>query len=231
MNTTVAIQEDLNREKQEVDRYLKARMEWDDRYGNARVQALNWRYLSFFLLGLLMLALLGMIYLGTLPKQSIHVIEVDKLGRAVYAGRAGTAGAQYKINQASKKFHLKRFIENVRSLPSDAIVVKNQWEDAYTLLSPNAANVLSQYARKVVPTERLKKERVAVDNVTLIPISDNSWSAEWNETSWNTKGGNNGTRKWKGIFNLIYQEPKNETQLKVNPIGMYIDSFSWTKAD
>jgi len=139
-----------------------------------------------------MLSLLGMIYLGTLPKQAIHVIEVDKLGRAVYAGRAGTSGAQYKINQASKKFHLKRFIENVRSLPSDAIVVKHQWEDAYALLSPNAANVLSQYARKVIPTERLKKERVAIDNVTLIPISDNSWSAEWNETSWNTKGGNNG---------------------------------------
>ena len=52
------IQTDLDREEQEVQRYLKARMEWDDRYGSARTQALNWRYLSFLLLGLLMLCLL-----------------------------------------------------------------------------------------------------------------------------------------------------------------------------
>ena len=55
--TTHNVQHDLGREKQELDRYLKARMEWDDRYGSARMQALNWRYLSFFLLGLLMLRL------------------------------------------------------------------------------------------------------------------------------------------------------------------------------
>lgn len=151
------IQHDLDKEKQETERYLKARMEWDDRYGSARTQALNWRYLSFFLLGLLMLSILGMIYLGTLPKKAIHVIEVDKLGHAVYAGRAGTSGVQYKINQASKIYHLKRFIEDVRSLPSDPVVVKRQWEDAYALVSPSAANILSEYARKVLPTERLKK--------------------------------------------------------------------------
>ena len=231
MQTSMEIQEDLNREKQELDRYLKARIEWDDRYGNARQQALNWRYLSFFLLGLLMLSLLGMIYLGTLPKQAIHIIEVDKLGRATYAGKAGITASQYRISKASKKFHLKRFIEDVRSLPSDPVVVKHQWEDAYALVSPNAANILSQYARKVIPTERLKRERIVIDNITLIPISENSWSAEWNETSWSTHGENNGTRKWKGIFNLIYQEPKTEALLRVNPIGMYIDSFSWTKVN
>jgi len=228
---THEVQADLDNEKQEVARYLKARMEWDNRYGSARIQALNWRYLSFFLMGLLMLSLLGMIYLGTLPKKAIHVIEVDKLGKAAYVGRAGSSGAQYKINQASKKYHLKRFIEDVRSLPSDPVVVKQRWEDAYALLSPSAANVLSEYARKIIPTERLKKERVSIDAITLIPISENSWSAEWQETSWNTRGGNNGTKKWKGIFNLISQEPKSEAQLKVNPIGIYIDSFSWTKAD
>ena len=52
--TDVDIQSDLNREAQEVKRYLKARMEWDDRYGSARTQALNWRYLAFLLAGLLL---------------------------------------------------------------------------------------------------------------------------------------------------------------------------------
>lgn len=225
------IQTDLDREEQEVQRYLKARMEWDDRYGSARTQALNWRYLSFLLLGLLMLCLLGLIYLGTLPKQAVHIVETDKLGQAAYRGKVGVSGEHYRIPEASKKYHLKRFIEDVRSLPSDIVVVKQQWEDAYALLSPAAANVLSDYARKDPPTERMKEQRVTLGGITLIPISADSWSAEWQETTWNNRGGNNGVQKWKGIFNLIQQTPATEAQLRMNPIGMYIDSFSWAPVE
>lgn len=229
--STHDIQDDLDQEKQAMRRYLQARMEWDDRYGSARTQALNWRYLSFLLTGLLLLSLLGLIYLGTLPKQAVHVVEIDKLGQAAYVGRAGVSASQYQSTQASKKYHLKRFIEDVRSLPADTVVVKRQWEDAYALMTPAAANVLSDYARKAPPTERMKTERVTLQGITLIPISADSWSAEWEETVWNSRGGNNGTQKWKGIFNLVYQEPDTEAQLRTNPIGMYIDSFSWTPVE
>lgn len=225
------IQTDLQREQQEQQRYLKARMEWDDRYGNARRQALNWRYVTFLLLGLLLLTVLGLIYLGTLPKQAVHVVEIDKLGQVAYRGRAGMSAQHYQTTTASKKYHLKRFIEDVRSLPADKIVIKQQWEDAYALLTPVAANVLSDYARNHPPTERMETERVTLQSITLIPISADSWSAEWEETIWNKQGGNSGTQKWKGIFNLVYQTPTTETQLRLNPIGMYIDSFSWTPVD
>lgn len=225
------IQPDLEREQHEVQRYLQARMEWDDRYGSARTQALNWRYLSFLLLGLLMLSLLGLIYLGTLPKQAVHVVEIDKLGQAAYRGQAGMRAEQYVIPEASKKYHLTRFIENVRSLSADPVVVKQQWEDAYTLLTPAAANVLSDYARKQPPTERMKTERATLGVITLIPISADSWSAEWQETVWSNKGGNKGVQTWKGIFNLIQQTPTNDAQLRTNPIGMYIDSFSWSPVE
>ena len=165
--TDVDIQSDLNREAQEVKRYLKARMEWDDRYGSARTQALNWRYLAFLLAGLLVLAFLGLIYLGTLPKQAIHIVETDKLGQAVYRGLVGVDADHYQIPDASKQYHLRRFIDNVRSLPADTVVVKQQWEDAYALLSPAAANVLSDYARKDPPTERMQNQRVTLGNITL----------------------------------------------------------------
>lgn len=224
---------DLDREDKEIDQYLKARMEWDDRYGNARTQAESWRYATFISLGLLGLSLLGMAYLGSLPKRAVHVVQVDKLGHANYVGRAGVAGNKYSQTDAAKRYHLKRFIEDVRSLPSDRIVVKQRWQDAYKLVSPSAANILSEYARNYVPTERMKKERVTLGPgpITLIPISKDSWSAEWEETYWGLRGQNNGTKKWKAIFNLVYQEPKTESELRDNPIGMYIDSFNWTKVE
>lgn len=220
--------DDLNQEQRELQRYMQARMEWDDRYGNARQQALNWRYMSFLLTGLLILTVMGLVYLGTLPKQAVHVVETDKLGQSVYRGQVGMTGEFYAATEASRRYHLQRFIENVRSLPADTVVVKQQWQDAYNLLTPAAAQMLSTYARKDPPTERLKQERVTLDEVTLIPISDHSWSAQWQETTWSKAGGQQTTQAWKAVFNLIYQVPKTEQALRKNPIGLYIDSFSWT---
>lgn len=225
------LQHDLHAEQREIARYLKARQEWDSLYGTARHQAMNWRYMSFFLAGLLLLSLMVMAYLGTLPKQAIHVIEVDKLGKSVYVGKAGTPGAQYRATEAAKIYHLKRFIEDVRSLPSDPVVVKRQWEDAYKLVTQSGGNILTTYARSHVPTERIKKVRVAIEGLTLIPISDHSWSAEWREITWNTKGEKLSTKKWKGIFNLVFQEPTNQKQREANPIGLYVDSFNWTETE
>ncbi len=221
---------DLEAEKSLVDRYHKARKEWDDRLGGARVQAANWRYATFFSLLLLAFAITGMVYLGTLPKEVLHIVEVDKLGRAQYVGRAGVSFDKYQHSDDSKRFHLERFIRDVRALSSDVVVIKQNWDDAYKLVTPSGANILSEYANRYVPTERVKEERVTVEDVSVIPISKDSWSVEWNEIYWSTTGVRKDSGIWKGVFNLVYQKPESEKQARLNPIGMYIDSFSWSQA-
>jgi type IV secretion system protein TrbF len=48
--------------------YLKARQEWDRRMGMTVVQARNWRLAAFAALGLILVSLFGLIYLGAQPK-------------------------------------------------------------------------------------------------------------------------------------------------------------------
>jgi type IV secretory pathway TrbF-like protein len=67
--------------------YRRARQEWDDRMGSALTHARNWRIAAFVALGAVLLAIVGMIYLGRLPKAVPHVIEVPPRART---GRSGS---------------------------------------------------------------------------------------------------------------------------------------------
>jgi type IV secretion system protein VirB5 len=69
--------------------YHRARQEWDSRMGTAVVAAKNWRLACFGSLGLVLVAIGGMIYLGAKPKAVPHIIEVDALGAPAYVGPVG----------------------------------------------------------------------------------------------------------------------------------------------
>ena len=96
--------------------YQRAAQVWDDRIGSARVQAKNWRMMSFGGLGLALC--LG----GALAWQSVqsrvtpYVVQVDKFG----AVQAVTPAVQnYVPTDAEMAWYLGRFITDVRSLSSD----------------------------------------------------------------------------------------------------------------
>jgi len=57
--------------------YKRAKQEWDDRIGDAVIQARNWRLATFAVVLLIaMPSLIGLIYVGTLPKKVPHIVEV-----------------------------------------------------------------------------------------------------------------------------------------------------------
>src|SRR5687768_5006107 len=113
--------------------YMRARQEWDARMGNAVAQARNWRLAAFASLGAVTLCVAGLIYLGTQPKVIAHVIEVDRLGAASYHGVLGQDASKYRPSDAQIKYHLRRFIEDVRVVSSDPAVTKRAWIDAYAM--------------------------------------------------------------------------------------------------
>src|SRR5438128_1721950 len=96
--------------------YMRARQEWDARMGSSLVHARNWRLATFASLGIVVLSVAGMIYLGSKPKAVPHIIEVDALGAATYHGPAGKSVADYVPSDAATKYHLRRFIEDTRTI-------------------------------------------------------------------------------------------------------------------
>ncbi|GAY19969.1 conjugative transfer protein TrbF [Sphingobium fuliginis] len=108
--------------------YQRAAQVWDDRIGSARVQARNWRLAFFGALGLSTCLTGGIIWQGARGSIVPWVVQVDKLGEAQ---TVAPADAAYAPSDPQVAFHLARFIEQVRSIPEDPIVVRQNWLRAY----------------------------------------------------------------------------------------------------
>src|SRR5690606_30592090 len=161
-----------------VTPYQRAAQVWDDRIGSARVQAKNWR-LAFFgclaLAGGLGAALVWQSARGTITP---WVVEVDKFGEA-----RAVAPAEDDWNPSDPQiaFHLARFIEHVRSIPADPVVLRNDWLAAYDFARDGGARALNDYARDSDPFAEIGKAQVAVDVSSVIRASRDSFRIAWTE--------------------------------------------------
>lgn len=212
--------------------YMRARQEWDARMGNAVVQAQNWRRATFASLGVVFLSTFGLVYLGAQPKAVPHIIEVDRLGNAIYRGPAGQAAAAYTPSDAVLKYHLRRFVEDTRAISSDAAVLKRNWLDAYNLVTPKGANMLTAFVQEPghAPFERAKEERVGVEVLALVRVSEDTWQIDWKETTSDRNGIQLGPPlEWRGMFRVLMQHTKDQQAMERNPIGLYVDEFHWDK--
>src|SRR5438046_10524942 len=72
----------------QVNAYLAARREWDERYGDFITRARNWRAIGFLCLIAALVQSAGLIALSMRSKTIPYVVAVDSLGRQVAAGAA-----------------------------------------------------------------------------------------------------------------------------------------------
>ncbi|WP_116654664.1 MULTISPECIES: conjugal transfer protein TrbF [Alphaproteobacteria] len=205
--------------------YQRAAQIWDDRIGSARVQARNWRYMAF---GSLILAA-G--FAGALVWQSARgtvvpwVVQVDNLGQAQ---AVGPAAADYRPTDPQIAFHLGRFIEQVRSLPADAIVVRQNWLRAYEFTTDRGAAALNDYARSNDPFTRVGRQQVAVEVSSIIRASPDSFRVAWTERHYEN-GQLSTTERWTAILTIVIQPPRNAERLRANPLGIYVNAINWSR--
>lgn len=207
--------------------YKRAQAEWDSRIGTTEVQAFNWRMATFAtLLFVAFPSICGMIYLGSQPKVVPHIIEIAQDGGATYRGPIGKHWDQFKPSDPSIKYHITRFIHDTRTISSDPAVLKENWLDAYKLLGQKAATKLSAYVQKADPFKRAAQERISIDVLSMVRVSENSWQVDWKEHQWGQGGEPLGDTTWRGIFTIILQQPKTENEMIANPIGLFIDDYN-----
>ncbi|MCP3876131.1 MAG: type IV secretion system protein [Desulfobacteraceae bacterium] len=66
--------------------------------------------------------------------------------------------------------------------------------------------------------------------ITILPVTDNTWAMEWQETRRNTSDGDIiETAKFKAILTVLKKAPETEEQWDHNPFGIWIIDFEWEK--
>lgn len=205
--------------------YQKAAQVWDERIGSARVQARNWRYMAF---GSLILAA-G--FAGALVWQSARgtvvpwVVQVDALGEAQ---PVAPASADYEPTDPQIAFHLGRFIEQVRSIPADPIIVRQNWLRAYEFTTDRGAAALNDFARANDPFTRVGRQQIAVEVSSVIRASPGSFRVAWTERHYEN-GQLSATERWTAILTVVIQTPRSAERLRANPLGIYVNAISWSR--
>lgn len=208
-----------------VTPYQKAAQVWDERIGSARVQARNWRFMAFGCL------ILSAGFASALVWQSARgtvvpwVVEIDRHGEA---RAVESAVADYRPTDPQVAWHLARFIEQVRGLPSDPVVLRQAWLRAYEFTTDRGAVALNEYARSNDPFTRVGRQQVSVDVSSVIRASPDSFRVAWTERHYENSQLAT-TERWTAILTIVLQQPRTAERLRANPLGIYVNAISWSR--
>ena len=158
--------------------YQRAGQVWDERIGSARVQAKNWRLAFFGMLALSGGLAGGLVWQSARGTITPWVVQVDNLGQAQ---AVAPAVADYRPTDPQIAWHLARFIEEVRGMPADPVVLRQNWLDAYDYVTDRGALALNDYARTNDPFAKLGKTQISVEVSSVIRASDDSFRVAWIE--------------------------------------------------
>ena len=208
-----------------VTPYQRAQQAWDDRIGSARVQARNWRLMAMgelAIVGGLSAALVWQSANGSIVP---WVVQVDRLGQA-QAVEPAVAG--YRASDPEIAWHLARWIEQVRSVPADPIVLRQSWLRAYDYTTDRGAAALNDYARINDPFARVGQSQVSVEVSSVIRASDDSFRIAWVERRYE-QGQQASVERWSAIVTLVLQPPRDAERLRKNPLGIFVHAINWSR--
>ena len=152
-------------------------------------------------------------------------VEVDHLGQAQ---RVAPANFDYQPTDAQIAYHLARFIEDVRGLPADGIVLRQNWLRAYDFTTDRGAAALNDYARNNDPFAKLGKAQISVDVSSVIRASSESFRVAWTQRTYDN-GSLSSTERWTAILTIVIEMPRDAERLRKNPLGVYVRAINWSK--
>jgi type IV secretion system protein VirB5 len=205
--------------------YQRAGQLWDERIGAARVQARNWRLMAFGGLFLTTGMSAALVWQSLQSKVVPYVVAVDRLGEA---RAVSEAERDYQPTDAQVAWHLARFIEHVRSVSLDPVLMRRDWLSAYDFVTKRGAQFLGDYGRAADPFGGVGEKTVSVQVTSVVRASDRSFQIKWTETAFE-RGARTGTSNWTGILTIVRKPPNSAEVLRRNPLGMYVDAIDWSR--
>jgi type IV secretory pathway TrbF-like protein/sugar phosphate permease len=208
-----------------VSLYDKAIEAWEDRLRAAQTQIASWRLAA---LGSITVAfLLGVTFVRTASDSVVtpYPIAVEHLGTV---HTTDYAKQSYRPLDALIAYFIARFFEDIRSLSMDPVVVYSRWLRAYRYLTERGARTLNDYTTKADPFSKIGIETTAVEIVSIVRDSANSFEARWKETT-REKQGELGTEQFTGAVTIVFKTSDTPEVLRDNPLGLYIHGLNWSR--
>ncbi len=208
--------------------YLAARREWDERYGDQIARARNWRAMAFLCVFVAVIAASGVVWLATRSRVVPFVVVTDNLGRPVASGIADQASP---ADERLKRSTVIEWVEDLRLVTTDGVAQRRAIDRVYAHIASGspAQTFISEFYRNNQPFTRAETEAVSVDVQSVLQDSEETLEVEWIETTRDLYGAVKEKDRWKGVFTIAINPPKEERLARVNPLGIYVTQASWSK--
>ena len=215
--------------------YLSARRTWNDHMRGVQASRTMWQMLALLCLLIALSAVGGVIAIGSQSKFIPYVVQVNQLGEAIAVARADVAtAADQRVVHAS----VAAFINDVRMVTPDVALQRKAIFRAYAMLSNNdpatvKANQWFNSSEASSPFKRAETQTVNVEIISVIPQSPETWQVDWLEKVYDRQGHlTESPFKMRALLR-VYTRPTTqsitEEQIRNNPLGIYIQDFSWSK--
>lgn len=208
--------------------YVAARREWNERYGSYIATAKMWRGVAVASLVIAAVAVGGVVHFASQNKLIPYVVEVNADGNTV---QVYEADKMMPADRRVVRAQLAQFVQDVRSVSSDAAVQRRAIERAYAHLSADmpAYTAVNTWMRQNVPFERAKEQTVVVEVRQVLPLSENTWRIEWIERPRSRNGEAMQPTKWTGTATVVTGGDVDARTIMFNPVGLYVREFDWSR--
>ena len=157
----------------------------------------------------------------TKPKVLPYVVEISDSGRVVNYGKLLSYG-DYTLDPVTVKYYVVQFIENIRQVDNDSIVIKRKWNKAFDFATDKCAAILNKMYSERRPVELMEDYLVDLKIVSYLEKASDARELEWIETYYTKTGSVAFRKRYRG---LLTYKCSSELISEANPAGFFIDSL------
>ena len=210
--------------------YTRAQGAWDARMGSLVLRARNWRWLSF-LLAISLILMLGLLYRQSgKPAVKPMIVEVEaKSGQVRQI--VDVSQLPFELSESVKRHFLWRWIQNIREVSSDPVLINSRSVEAFHFMTNRGNKKFVEFFNEHNPFTRCQaQETVALEWVSMHRMTDQTYYVQWKEKSYRA-GHQESEQLWSSTLTIQVVPPKDESVLAVNPVGLWIDDFSFSRVE
>jgi type IV secretion system protein VirB5 len=208
------------------NRYLASRQEYMEQTGSLVKAMHQWRLASIIQAVALIILSAGFVAVALQHRVVPYAVAFNEHSEVVRVGRADVL-AHPTTNQT--RASLRNWIIGARTVYGDRRALQAQLDLTYAMTLPDSAafKSLTTFHRENNPYARSQKEAVEVAVNSVMPLTDETWRIEWTETTKQANGQVLDTKIWQGSFTVVIVPPADDSQILINPLGVYVKQFTW----
>ncbi len=207
--------------------YLEGRYSFERLFGDLAQSRRLWQAVALTALIANGALTAGFIVLARTHKVVPYIVEVDALGEVRAASELGVADPPEHAMQVA----LRRFIHNMRTVPSDLRLLNVQLKRAQAFVAGHALTTFMREVRGKTETlvEMLRRKETRyveeISSVLKVPGESGVYRIAWRESGDLAPG--SVAQTFEGHFKVRVIAPDDAEILLDNPLGIFVTDYTW----